>query len=310
MAVIQRVVKPTTRRGKRALLAREPQIIEGPKRTLLFHGRKASEKVRNLLRDIYDLKKPDAHKLTRKNDITIFEDSTPVEAFCKKHDCSLFVMVSHSKKRPDNLIVGRTFDYSLLDMVELGVESYQGLKDFAASKITMGIIPCLVFAGPAWEQTDEMKTLRSIFVDLFHREKADAIRLQGLEHVLSFTATDDGKILIRSYKSLLKKSGCRTPRIELEEIGPHVDLTVRRSKLPSEDLMKQACRKPKQLKIRKTKNISRDGLGTTHGRIHVGQQDLNKLQTRKMKGLRKTSVKRKSTGEAVEEAKKPEVQES
>lgn len=172
-----------------------------------------------MLRDIYDLKKPDAHKLTRKNDITIFEDSTPVEAFCKKHDCSLFVMVSHSKKRPDNLIVGRTFDYSLLDMVELGVESYQGLKDFAASKITMGIIPCLVFAGPAWEQTDEMKTLRSIFVDLFHREKADAIRLQGLEHVLSFTATDDGKILIRSYKSLLKKSGCRTPRIELEEIG-------------------------------------------------------------------------------------------
>ncbi|GLV31443.1 Novel nucleolar protein 3 [Carabus blaptoides fortunei] len=310
MAVIQRVVKPTTRRGKRALLAREPQIIEGPKRTLLFHGRKASEKVRNLLRDIYDLKKPDAHKLTRKNDVTIFEDSTPVEAFCRKHDCSIFVMVSHSKKRPDNLIVGRTFDYSLLDMVELGVESYQGLKDFAASKITMGIIPCLVFAGPVWEQTDEMKTLRSIFVDLFHREKADAIRLQGLEHVLSFTATDDGKILIRSYKTLLKKSGSRTPRIELEEIGPHIDLTVRRSKLPSEDLMKQACRKPKQLKIRKTKNISRDGLGTTHGRIHVGKQDLNKLQTRKMKGLRKTSAKRKSTGEAAEETKKPEVQDN
>lgn len=84
-----------------------------------------------------------------------------------------------------------------------------------------------------------------------------------------------------------------------------MDLTLRRSKLASEDLMKEALRKPKVLKVVKKKNISVDGLGTKHGRIHIGKQDINKLQTRKMKGLRKTTeekkadrkLKRKSAGE-------------
>lgn len=58
--------------------------------------------------------------------------------------------------------------------------------------------------------------------------------------------------------------------------------------------MKQACKKPKVLRIHKKKNISRDGLGTTHGRVHVGVQDINKLQTRKMKGLRNPPTKRKT----------------
>lgn len=193
-------------------------MIEGPKRTLLFQGRKCGEQLQNVLQDLYNLKKPDAHMLTRKNDVTLFEDSTPVENFCRKHDCSLFVMGSHNKKRPNNLIVGRIFDNSLLDMVELGVDTFKGLKDFEES-ITMGIKPCLVFSGPQWEQTAEMQSLQSILVDMFHREKANAVRLQGLEHVITFVATPDGKVLLRSYKVLLKKSGQRTPRVELEEIG-------------------------------------------------------------------------------------------
>lgn len=69
---------------------------------------------------------------------------------------------------------------------------------------------------------------------------------------------------------------------------------LRRSKLPDEDLMKEACRKPKELKPIKKKNISRDALGNTHGRIHLGKQDINKIQTRKMKGLKKTASERKA----------------
>ena len=47
----------------------------------------------------------------------------------------------------------------------------------------------------------------------------------------------------------MKKSNCRIPRIELEEIGPRADLICRRTKLASEDLFKQACKKPKELKV-------------------------------------------------------------
>lgn len=48
---------------------------------------------------------------------------------------------------------------------------------------------------------------------------------------------------------MLKKSGSRNPRIELEEIGPSIDFKLRRVKLASEDLFKLACRKPKELKV-------------------------------------------------------------
>lgn len=58
--------------------------------------------------------------------------------------------------------------------------------------------------------------------------------------------------------------------------------------------MKEACRKPKELKPTKKKNISADGLGNTYGRIHLGKQKIDKLQTRKMKGLKKTAAERKA----------------
>lgn len=51
-------------------------------------------------------------------------------------------------------------------------------------------------------------------------------------------------------RSLLKKSGCRTPRIELEEIGPSLDLVLRRTHLASDDLYKLAHRQPKALKVK------------------------------------------------------------
>ncbi|XP_010785439.1 ribosome production factor 2 homolog [Notothenia coriiceps] len=88
-------------------------------------------------------------------------------------------------------------------------------------------------------------------------------------------------------RCVLKKSGCRTPRIELEEMGPSFDLVLRRTHLASDDLYKLAHRKPKALKAKKKKNISHNVLGTKFGRVHMQKQDLAKLQTRKMKGLRK-----------------------
>jgi ribosome production factor 2 len=117
--------------------------------------------------------------------------------------------------------------------------------------------------------------------------------LQGIEHVISFTLTEDMTILMRSYKILLKKSGLKTPRIELDEIGPSIDFSIRRTKIASKDLYKLATKKPAELKVTKKKNISRDGLGNVKARVHIDRQVITKLQTRKMKGLKKTPEERK-----------------
>ena len=54
----------------------------------------------------------------------------------------------------------------------------------------------------------------------------------------------------------LKKSGSYTPRVELEEMGPSMELVLRRVHLAAHDLFRLACKKPKQLKV-SSKNIGR-----------------------------------------------------
>ncbi|KAI8129524.1 putative ribosome production factor 2 [Lucilia cuprina] len=289
-----RIRKPKTRKGKKVLMAREPQLIEGPRSMLFLDGRKCGGDVKACMKDLQQLKKPLIKVLNRNNDITPFDDPSSLEFLTQKNDCAMFAFGSTSKKRPNNLILGRIFENEILDMVELGIKHYQAMSEFKTDKIGTCVKPCLVFNGPKWSQTEELRRLRNLLIDTFQKDKVEAIRLQGIEHVMSFTCNEDMTILMRSYKIQLKKSGQKTPRIELIEIGPSADFSIRRTKIASEDLYKQARKQPKELKVTKKKNITHDNLGNTHGRVHMGNQNLGKIQTRRVKGLKKSSEEKKA----------------
>ena len=50
------------------------------------------------------------------------------------------------------------------------------------------------------------------------------------------------------------------------------------------------------MQVAKKKNVSRDPFGTKHGRVHMQKQDLGKLQTRKLKGLKRSARERAEAG--------------
>nr|XP_040137979.1 ribosome production factor 2 homolog [Ictidomys tridecemlineatus] len=257
MDALDRVIKPKTKRAKRFLEKREPKLSENIKNAMLIKGGNANAIVTQVLKDMYALKKPYGVLYKKKNITRPFEDQTSLQfKRPRKEDCQLLFGKRMLKMY---FLLGRMYDYHVLDMIELGIEKFVSLKDIKS--------------------------------DFFRGPTVSNIRLAGLEYVLHFTALN-GKIYFRSYKLLLKKSGCRTPRIELEEMGPSLDLVVRRTHLASDDLYKLSMKMPKALKPKKKKNISHDTFGTTYGRIHMQKQDLSKLQTRKMKGLKKRPAER------------------
>lgn len=67
---------------------------------------------------------------SKKNEIHPFEDASSLEFFSEKQDASLFVVGTHSKKRPNNLTFARMFEHKLLDMVEVGVTNYKSCSEF------------------------------------------------------------------------------------------------------------------------------------------------------------------------------------
>ena len=91
--------------------------------------------------------------------------------------------------------------------------------------------------------------------------------------------------------------------MDLEEIGPAIDFSLRRTHLASDDHYKQACKQVKNVyKPKKIKNKEEDAFGTKLGKIHIPEQKVQQMQSRKMKGLK--AAKKAKIQEKMEKAEK------
>lgn len=63
----------------------------------------------------YALKRQDSKLLQSQDQLLPFEDILPVERLAHEHDASLFAYATHSKKRPNNLILGMFFIFLSLN---------------------------------------------------------------------------------------------------------------------------------------------------------------------------------------------------
>eukprot|EP01065_Artemidia_motanka_P032985 TRINITY_DN39956_c0_g1_i1.p1 TRINITY_DN39956_c0_g1~~TRINITY_DN39956_c0_g1_i1.p1 ORF type:complete len:375 (+),score=119.72 TRINITY_DN39956_c0_g1_i1:65-1189(+) len=297
---------PKTRRSAAAQRKMAPQMVENQKATLFMRGESSSEVVQKVLTDLYILKKPVATKFQKKNEFRPFETTQHLEFLSFKNDASLFGFGSHSKKRPHNLILGRHFDYQLLDMVEFGVKQYESMKAGLA-RIAPGSKPLLLFVGDCWDTLPALARVKNVLADFFRGRVVTNINLAGLDHCICMTlrptdasqeisVSDDGQsvknatVLFRHYALRLLQSGEKVPRVELTDAGPSLDLEVRRCQLATPERFSHACKVPKQeISLRRREKSGQvDKMGHKYGQVHVGSQtaELGKLGTRNFKAFK------------------------
>ncbi|KAI9669049.1 MAG: rRNA-binding ribosome biosynthesis protein rpf2 [Alyxoria varia] len=303
-------VKPRNARSARAVAKREPLPTENPRITLFLRAPKCSEILQLLMRDLNLLKQPYTKRFTKKNaGIHPFEDPSSLEFFSNKNDASLIVFGSHSKKRPHTLTMMRMFDYKVLDMVELLVNA-DTLRTMGQFKIPkkpgVGLKPMVAFSGAAFESPvqNQYTIVKSLLLDLFRGPDVKQVDVEGLQYVISVSVGEEvpgqpsPEIKIRAYMIRTKRAGggAKLPRVEVEEMGPRVDFRIGRVREADEGMWKEAMKRPKQqqrkgvdgkAEMKQRKNVETDLMGDKLGRIHVGKQNLGKLQTRKMKGLKR-----------------------
>jgi hypothetical protein len=349
-------------------------VFEEAKGLMCIRGTKTTDELRCVLRDLAILTKPHSKMFMRRNMVRPFEDAASIEFLSDRNGMGLFALASHSKKRPFNLVFGRCFANSLLDMVEVGLtgagvlsmkpdasevskhdtdaaddaeaedeaaeataktakaasakaavaddddddeeeeeeaETEAGEEEAAASSASastaepgyvaptpqIGARPCMVFQGANWESKPELRTLRSILLDVFRGVPArpgDGVLLSSVSWCISVTEGLDGAIHLRTYTVDMRRSGIRTPKIVLLDMGFHLDMSVRRHHAPDPAMLKDALMIPPQARQGGKKNITRDAIGDKYGRVHMERQDFRSLKLRATKASKADRKGRRS----------------
>lgn len=212
------------------------------------------------LTDLHCLKRPLSIRFTKKNPIHPFDDPSSLEFFSEKNDASLLVFGAHSKKRPHCMTFVRTFDYKILDMIELYLDpdTFRTLAQFKTAKPVVGLKPLMVFSGTAFDSpvTTAYTQLKSVLADFFRGQETGTIDVEGLQFIVSVSVGEEGegesgpKVHLRFYLIKTKRSGQKLPRVEVEEMGPRMDFRIGRVREADEDVMKQALKRSKSGEVR------------------------------------------------------------
>lgn len=320
---------PKNIRSRRALKKKEAKVFENPKSILFLHGLHTSEAVTEAMVDLRALTQPHCKTLAKKNDFHPFTGVEHLEFLCFKNDCSMFCFGSDNKKRHDNLVFGRHYDFQLLDMIEFGILAMDRLDMKAATganTCSAGSKPAMIFEGSEFETEPFFQRLKNFFVDFFGGSIESDINIAGVDRAIfvSLRSQDGGAVVAPSSEAIgtrpITEKGnvivcfrhygvvqtrtttselSNASNIKLIDVGPNFDLEIRRVRWAPPQDFKRACRLPKQALAtlkHMQENVSTDALGNLRGHLHVGNQDLTSMSLRKFKATKE--IKRKHLNSA------------
>jgi ribosome production factor 2 len=114
----------------------------------------------------------------------------------------------------------------------------------------------MVFCGALFDVHPRYQHIKALLMDFFRGQIVDKMELDGLQHVICLTTpeqinTDDlPPINFRVYLIQSRKvAGSKVPKVELEEMGPRMDLKLGRWQEANQETLKLALMKPKDTTV-------------------------------------------------------------
>jgi len=268
--------EPKSRKGYKALKDKMPKNKENERSALFLKASKMSPTLKDALKEFMTLKFPFAKERIAgqvKNPLASIDD---VVSKCSKNDCSLFAFGrSAIKKKRDFLTLGRSYNDKIFDTVEFLVKNFKSMKEFKDSDFEMRTVPTLVFNGSLFESDDVLRNTKELLITFFNSRPHEKLNPKALSLILSFTATSDKNVLLRTYRYVQKSS----EEFIIDETGPSMDLEITQHTEADRELRREAIKKPQDLvsKAKNNRNSERDDLGNKYGKLRIAPQDLNRL---------------------------------
>jgi len=186
-----------------------------------------------------------------------------------------------------NLVMGSLFNSKILDLFEFEVLNFINIEHFKKDvKIDSGMKPIVIFQGDVFETDFQYDRMRKFFLDYFRIHDIEDVSVSELKRVMIISSGEDKEIKIRSYQVeggineyLVKES------VKLTEVGPSLNLKVRRIQLGTEEFYKLSLKQPRETNPRPKKNIETNSLGEVRGRVHLQKQNLNAMHTKSYKRI-------------------------
>jgi len=99
---------------------------------------------------------------TKKHDIeNPFDSPQDIINRCEKNDTSLYMLISHQKKRPNAVIFTRLFDFNTLDSYEFLISPLDNANNLLNINLSPLMKPVLIFEGSEFNNDSVFKGIRN-----------------------------------------------------------------------------------------------------------------------------------------------------
>jgi len=208
--------------------------VEGEKGTLFLCARNSSYTNMSVLKYFYKLS-PAGRKVlwAKKHDIeNPYDQPQDIIRRCEKNDTSMYMLISHQKKRQNAVIFTRLFDFNVLDTYEFLIKTIDNNSNLLNINLSPHMKPVLIFEGSEFNNDALFKGIKSYFTDFFKGDpEKQYISINNIDICLVFsikTCTADEKIICLNSYYMVKTKDNDELKISLETVTTEVEMKLTR----------------------------------------------------------------------------------